>query len=777
MGGDGASRARVSPAPASPALAGPVGPVLGRYALGPWARFALAVAFALLLAAGLLALRDQRQAELAGAWVRHTLLVLQQTEAVSAALLRAETGQRGYVLTGDPHYLEPYQRARDEIERDVETLRALTADNAAQQARIGELRPLVETKLAELAETIELRRTSGLEAALRVLGTDLGKATMDRIGVALDAVRSEEDRLLSERVALRQVAQARASSGIVLLTGLSLAAFLVIIVWLARFARARRAAEIAALAAEAASRSAQERLRVTLESIGDGVIAADANGHVAFMNPVAEALTGWRVPDASGLPIDHVFRIVNEFTRETVESPISKVLREGIVAGLANHTLLVARDGSERPIDDSGAPIRGPGGELLGVVLVFRDVSARRSSEQTRERLLRSEAQREAAESASRAKDEFLAVMSHELRAPMTAASIWVGLLAAGTLDDAQRARAIDAIDRNLRSQVRLIDDLLDVSRVVSGKLSIERVPADLSEMVGRVLADFREGFESRRIDLHVSRPGVLIAQVDPDRFAQIVRNLLSNAIKFSSEGGRVEVELRDTGREVVLTVRDWGRGIPAAFLPRVFDRFSQAESVLTRSTEGLGLGLAISKYLIELHGGTIEAESEGEDRGATFRVTLPSVSPAARPRARASGPEEGPLRGRRILVVEDHDDSREALVLVLRRRGAEVLEAASMAAGLEHFVREQPDLVLSDLGMSGESGFELIREIRLHEKPLGIHTPVIATTGFASDSDRRRALEAGFDDLVPKPLDVRALVERIRSTLALYKAPPDATS
>ncbi|MGH7289677.1 MAG: ATP-binding protein, partial [Myxococcota bacterium] len=593
------------------------------------------------------------------------------------------------------------------------------------------------------------------------VATDLGKRTMDAIREQIVELREAEHELLQERLARRDASLRSALIATIALGCGSLLIFVTVIALLERTTRRRMRAERAAL-------ESGERLRVTLQSIGDAVIATDLQGAVVYLNPVAQALTGWRQAEAVGLPVEQVFRIVNEFSRDIVESPVSKVLREGKVVGLANHTVLIGRDASERPIDDSGAPIRDADGELMGVVLVFRDVSARRLSEQSRERLFRAEAERDSAESANRIKDEFLAVVSHELRSPLTAALSWIELQREGVLDTAQQTRAVDTIERNLRRQALLIDDLLDVSRTVAGKLSVEHVPFDAGAVIRTEVDDIRGQADAKGLTLRLeSEGGMLLALGDPVRFAQVAMNVLSNAIKFTPAGGTVAARIGAREGAIQLEIRDDGAGIAPEFLPHVFERFRQATSGILRGTQGLGLGLSIARDLVELQGGTISAESAGLGHGATFRISLPAADASApavvwRP---SHVPVSPRLAGARVLLVEDEEDLRVSLGHRLRRRGLDVTEAHSAAEALRLASAERPAIVLSDIGLPGESGFELIRVLRERDAASGGHTPAIAVSGYASAQDRSQALAAGFDAHMAKPVDFDELLS-VMSTL-----------
>jgi PAS domain S-box-containing protein len=381
--------------------------------------------------------------------------------------------------------------------------------------------------------------------------------------------------------------------------------------------------------AEQQLREQREWLRVSLKSIGDAVIATDIKGFVNFINPTAEALTSWTLSEAVRRPLAEVFHIVNEETRQPVENVFTIIRREGIVVGLANHTILIAKDGREIPIEDSGAPIKDHNGEMIGVIVVFHDVSERRRVEQERsESLKREQAARSEAEVANRLKDEFLATVSHELRTPLTAIVGWSSMLRTNNFSAESTARALETIERNAKAQTQIVEDLLDVSRIITGKLQINLRPVALAPTIEAALATLRPAAEAKAITLEVSlgQTTNLVAG-DPDRLQQIIWNLVSNAIKFTPENGHVEVRLEQVGSYFELSVRDNGAGIDGEFLPYVFERFRQADSSSTRRHGGLGLGLAIVRHLVELQGGTVSAESDGAGRGAVFTVRLPLAS------------------------------------------------------------------------------------------------------------------------------------------------------
>jgi PAS domain S-box-containing protein len=528
-------------------------------------------------------------------------------------------------------------------------------------------------------------------------------------------------------------------------------------------------------AAEAVAEQ-REWFRTTLESIGDAVIATDVAGRVAFMNPMAERLTGWRLDDAIGEPCERVFRILQESTRQAVTSPVRRVLADDAAVALLDHTLLIALDGTERPIEDSGAPIRNTAGIVVGVVLVFRDVSERRRVElerqaaaRERERLLEAERlARSEAENASRVKDDFVAMVSHELRTPLNAILGWTQLMSQEGADPKVIARGLDVVARNTRTQAQLIADLLDISRVVAGKLPLESQRTDLAAIMREAVETVQREADVKGIEIvqRIDRDTSAMTG-DPARLQQIIWNLLSNAIKFTPGGGRVTVTLSRRNGHLEFVVTDTGVGIAPDVLPHIFDRFQQADRSITRRFGGLGLGLSIVKHLVDLHGGTVCAESAGSGKGTTFRVTFPlaadvpaGVAPAPGPPPPSHHPVS--LDALRILVVEDEADTRELLERLLRSYGARVTTASSAAEAIAQFRACRPDVLVSDIGLPDVDGYDLIRTIRNETTGDEPPVPAIALTAYARSEDRDRALRAGFQHHLSKPIDLAELVATV---------------
>ena len=384
------------------------------------------------------------------------------------------------------------------------------------------------------------------------------------------------------------------------------------------------------------------------------------------------------------------------------------------------------------------------------------------------------------AEEASRAKDEFLATASHELRTPLNAILGWARMLRSGQVDPSAFARGLETIERNALAQVRLIEDILDGSRIITGKLHLEIRPLDLAALVRAALDAVRPAAEAKGIRLTVTvDPEEAHVIGDPERMQQVVWNLANNAVKFTPRGGAVDIGLARSGTHIELTVTDTGQGISREFLPHVFERFRQAEGSTTRRFGGLGLGLALVRHLVEAHGGTVRAESEGEGRGARFVVLLPvqAVVPAQvdpdRPRntptdsASVPGERTG-LAGLTVLVVDDEHDARELISVVLRANGAEVTTAASATQALEALARVAPKVLISDIGMPDVDGYELLRRVRSSSGAHGAAIPAIALTAYSREQDRRLAIEAGFQTHVAKPVDPAELV-RVVASLASF--------
>jgi len=760
--------------------------------------------------------------------------------------------------------------------------------------------------------------------------------------------------------------------------------------------------------ARARARERSDLLRITLASIGDAMITTDNAGRVTYLNAVAESLTGWTQEDAKGQPLDTVFRALDEQTRKPIESPATRALREGTVVGLANHTVLVGRDGAERPVDDSAAPIRDELGRVSGCVLIFRDVSERRRLEKAvaarflEARLLASivessddaivrksldsviqswnagaervfgytadeavgrhisivippdrlaeedriiatlkegrrvepfetervrkdgrrirvsvtispikdeagnvvaaskiardvtkqrqaEAEREmfatlienstdfigiadldavpifvnraglalvglddmdaarklhvrdfffpedqarildeffpsVAEKGhgavdvrfrnfktgdgrwmaykvlkliddkgqvlgfatvsqditerrrledglrqlaanlseeGRRKNEFLATLAHELRNPLAALSNMLEILRrSGPGQAAPPAQAVDGMGRQLSQLVRLVDDLLDLSRITHNRLELRKGPVELGAVIDQAVESSRPLVESMRHELRVvPSPEPIALEGDAARLAQVFGNLLNNSAKYTSPGGKIEVKTERHGKEAVVTVKDNGAGIPPDRLDSIFEMFNQVQGSLERSQGGLGIGLTLVRRLVQMHGGSVQAESAGEGKGAEFVVRLPIHEPLP---AASPAPAREPSAARRILVVDDNHDAAESLAMLLNITGNKTSTAHDGADAFEAAARQRPDVVLLDIGLPTLNGYEVCRRIR--DEPWGKEMVLIALTGWGQDEDRRKSHEAGFDGHLVKPVNYPALMALLDS-------------
>jgi signal transduction histidine kinase/DNA-binding response OmpR family regulator len=406
------------------------------------------------------------------------------------------------------------------------------------------------------------------------------------------------------------------------------------------------------------------------------------------------------------------------------------------------------------------------------------EITERKQAEEERaELLVREQAAREEAEQANRTKDEFLATLSHELRTPLTAILGWSHLVRTGNLDKSQLSRAVETIERNARSPSQLIDDLLDVSRIITGKLQIDPTQIDLGTIIESAIDAVRPSFEAKNIRFKTLGSKGYLVSGDANRLQQIFWNLFSNAVKFTPEGGTVRVEVKEKKQHVRVAIIDSGSGITADFLPYIFDRFRQADGSTTRMHGGLGLGLSIVKHLVQLHGGAVEVTSEGRDKGSSFIVTLPLVasdSSLARQESAASevaGNGVAPgylkvLKGLRVLVVDDEADSRDLVSEILTRYSSEVYCCESAAAGMKAFKSWKPDLLVSDIGMPVEDGYSLIKKLRNLKSKRAREIPAVALTAYATKEDQARTLSSGYQMHVAKPIDPETLVRSIAKAM-----------
>jgi PAS domain S-box-containing protein len=520
--------------------------------------------------------------------------------------------------------------------------------------------------------------------------------------------------------------------------------------------------------AEDALRSSEERFRLLISSVQDyAIFMLDVQGNVASWNLGAERIKGYRADEIIG----RHFSVFYPPEEARSGKPARELEVATTVGRYEEEGLRVRKDGTTFTAHVILTAIRDERGELRGFAKVTRDITQRQRAEEQRLALVREQAARAEAEKANQMKDEFLAVLSHELRTPLNAIVGWTELLRSRSLSAEQEARAIEIVERNARVQTQLVSDVLDLSRVSAGRLHLSPRRMDLRGAVAAALDALRPAAAAKQIPLDVNLGEPRWVWGDPDRLQQVAWNLISNAVKFTPLRGRVTVRLSGDEDEVELVVEDTGSGMAPDFLPYAFDRFRQEDASARRAHGGLGLGLSIVRHLAELHGGQVEAHSDGVGRGSRFCVRLP----AARAQERLTAQEEGVLPaprldGIRVLVVEDHDDSRGLITVALGGLGASVMEARDADQGLELLTASRPDVIVADIEMPGRSGYELIEQVRALSPDLGGLVPAIALTAYARTEDRVRALAAGFQVHIAKPVAPAAIAAAVA---ALVSRPP----
>jgi signal transduction histidine kinase/CheY-like chemotaxis protein len=629
----------------------------------PLLRAGFAAVLAVFVIVALLGAAALRRAEDSGRLLIHTEQVLTQLEAILARSVEAETGTRGFILTGDPEFLEPIKDAERALHTHLNSVAKLTGDNPRQQQRVE----LLRTRVASHIHNLRLLETDHVKGRQLRLGRALEQRNM------MNGVRETLDEMQREEMALRDT-------------------------------RLRDDAR------------AVQRTRM----LGTAV--------VAFMG----ALLVW------------VYVLLERDERRRAAN--AAALRE-------------VNDALERRVEERTTAWATANAELSAVVA--REQQARADLE-----------------TASRLKDEFLMTISHELRTPLNTIHGWVRMLQTGAVPEPQESRALDIIERNTRAQTRIVEDLLDVSRIITGKLQLHVRRMDLRGVVQASIESIRPAAAAKGIELETRiGEGPFLVSGDADRLQQVVWNFLSNALKFTPARGRVTVTLDRQENAVRLSVADSGIGIVREFLPFVFDRFRQGDTGTTRTHGGLGLGLAIARNLVELHGGSVEVDSAGVDQGTTFTVQLPSAA-AARdgqqadlmegPLAPAASPLDAAHRldGRRVLVVDDEPESRDLLAHVLQHAGAQVATAGSAVEAWAMLQSDAPDVLVSDIEMPGEDGYTLIRRARGLSTVQMRRMVAVAVTAHARPKDRVRALQAGYQWHLPKPLEPAELVSVIASLL-----------
>ena len=527
------------------------------------------------------------------------------------------------------------------------------------------------------------------------------------------------------------------------------------------------------------------RLAAIVASSDDAIIGKDLNSIITSWNFGAERIFGYTADEMIGTSI---MRLIPP-DRQAEELEILARLRRG---ERLDHfeTIRLANDGRQLTVSITVSPIKDSAGHVVGASKVLRDTTERKKAEAAlkkaveeleaanRERLHLLESEREArsqAERASRMKDEFLATLSHELRTPLNAVLGWAHILRTGKLQVDELKQGLDSIERNARVQAQIIEDLLDMSRIISGKVRLEVQQIDLPAVVNESIDTVRATAEAKGISLHaVVDPRAGPISGDPDRLQQVFWNLLNNAIKFTPKGGQVQVLLERVNSRIEVSVIDTGEGIAPEFLPYVFDRFQQGDASTTRRHGGLGLGLAIVKQLVELHGGKVYVKSGGIGRGTTFTINLPLIAlrfeadqerRPSRPRPRENQPlPDVSLADVHVLVVDDEVDARELVKRLLEMAGATVSMAGSASEAMGCILASRPDVLVCDLGMPAEDGFSLIRQLRVLEERQESVLPAVALTAYARSEDRTKAIRCGFQNHLAKPVEPAELLAVVSS-------------
>lgn len=531
----------------------------------------------------------------------------------------AEIGQRGYLLSGNEAYLQPYRVATGRLPAELSHLNSLATD-PEQQARLAVLERSIDLKLDDLKQTIALEKAGDHAAVVTIMRTNPGEVRMNSIRAQVAAIQAAERQILRGR-AVQSERSSRATLVTIVVPALIGAALLGLVFYLSlRNLQLERSAA-RALADE------RERLRITLASIGEAVLTTDRDCRITFANAVAESVTAWSSAEMLGRPLAAVFRILSEQTREIVENPAERALRERTIVRGSGSTLLVRKDGTERAIDDNAAPMLDAMGHVIGCVLVFRDIAERRRIERQIHDLL------SALKEADRHKDEFLAFLAHELRGPLAPLRNGLEILKRAGAHESIRLQVQATMERQLGQLARLIADLLDVSRIARGQIELRREPVDLRQIVQQSIETCRPLIDAARHTLEVSvTRAPPYVHADPARLTQILSNLLHNACKYTEPGGRIELTLIRDHEDAVIRVKDNGIGIPANKLEGVFDLFVQLDRSTERSQGGLGVGLAVVKRLVKMHDGSVEATSKGHGCGSEFIVRLP-IEARERPR------------------------------------------------------------------------------------------------------------------------------------------------
>lgn len=568
-----------------------------------------------------LAYRNIRELHRDTARVIHTHEVLDALNGVLSLVTDAETGQRGYVISGENPYLEPYRDSMSALYSHVEKLNKLISDNPIQLRCFGEMKALLEKRLQILERILNLRKEKSLEAAQKEFVKGEGRMVMKVLRQKVFEMQRHERNLLEKRLQRAKTVYEGAIftsifSGILGFTLLCMMFYL-----LRRYLLSRDRA--AAIIYEQ-----REQFRITIASIGDAVITTDEQGRILYLNQIAQNLTGWSLEESVGQPMEKIFHIVNESSRKPVENPAERALREGVVVGLANHTILISKDGTERPIDDSAAPIRNKNGKIIGVILVFHDVTERKKIEkalfdkaeelnQLNQKLRRLD----------ETKTNFISIASHELKTPLTVIRGYLELYLEqeGAKLSAEHKEYLDIVQKGVSQLQRLINALLDISKIESGQIPIQfKECVDLKQIAQECCRGFLPQSQKKQISIDCQVSGApALVRGDEDRIREVLENLLSNSLKYTHRGGSVQVRFQELPNSVEVSVEDTGIGISEEDQKKIFEPFQHLCQSGLEGEESTGLGLMLVKKIVEAHRGWIHVKST-VGKGSVFTVCFP---------------------------------------------------------------------------------------------------------------------------------------------------------
>ena len=722
---------------------------------------------------------------------KNTHTLISRADAFLTQLKDAATAQRGYALTGNEAFLKSYLALRDGIRNRLEELRPLTL-NGAGRKHLDAMAPLVDAKLAELAQVIELRRNQDLAGVVAAVSSGYGTRLMDSIRAEMGSfIKIQEDRLTQhdaefQSTMLYLFALIVAASVFTLL----LAIFFAYLIYRESQQAVKNSVHLETqhlLDAQTRTNEqlqqanfilhlSEERLAVTLNSIDDAVIATDAIGRVTLLNPLAERLTGWARSEAFNHPVEEVLHLIHADTRQPYPVPVKETLAQGATLSLANHTIVVARDGNECDIADSCAPIRDRNGQVVGAVLVYRDVPERKRLDQAlHSKNAELESARFVADKANLAKSDFLSSMSHELRTPLSAILGFAQLMDSGSPQlSASQKRSIGQILKAGWYLLELINEILDLALIESGKLSLSMEPMSLAE----VMHECQSLIEplAQKHGIHVAFPPIEIScfvNADRTRVKQTLVNLLSNAIKYNTVGGSVVVDCIITNpQQVRVSVKDTGAGMPPDKLAQLFQPFNRLGQE-SNAEEGTGIGLVMTKRLVELMGGSIGVEStvgEGSVFWIELNLTVEPPPAITQGGAAVQAPVQTDTQLHTLLYVEDNPANLMLVEDIIERRpDIRLLSARDAIRGMEIARAAQPDIVLMDINLPGISGIQAL-EI-LAADPVTAHIPVVALSANALPRDISKGLEAGFFRYLTKPIKVDEFMETLDVALKFAKA------